>query len=252
MDNRKQVNLIGISGRIGSGKDTFAKMIQLVIYNNVYGSKHPCTLPTELALRHIGNVLTSEWQIKKFADKLKEIVCILIGCTRDQLEDQKFKDSVLPREWGHYERYSILYEEYIRYEGPLDKISQDYRYYLMTVRKLLQLIGTEAMRNNVHQSIWINALFSSYHINPPNEKGLTSKWIITDVRFPDEAQVIHDRGGILLRMDRQYAEVNRGQLHASETSLDHYERFDHIIPNTGTLEQLYEDAKFIVDKYKLK
>ena len=30
-------------------------------------------------------------EIKKFADKLKDIVCLLIGCTREQLEDQEFK-----------------------------------------------------------------------------------------------------------------------------------------------------------------
>ena len=35
----------------------------------------------------------------KFADKLKDCVCILLGCTRSQLEDREFKESYLSSEW---------------------------------------------------------------------------------------------------------------------------------------------------------
>ena len=31
------------------------------------------------------------WKIKKFADKLKTLVCLLIGCTRQQFEDRGIK-----------------------------------------------------------------------------------------------------------------------------------------------------------------
>ena len=35
--------------------------------------------------------LKSTFEIKKFADKLKDIVCLLLGCTREQLEDRGIK-----------------------------------------------------------------------------------------------------------------------------------------------------------------
>jgi hypothetical protein len=41
----------------------------------------------------------SGFEIKKYADKLKDFVCILIGCTREQLEDQEFKEKELGEEW---------------------------------------------------------------------------------------------------------------------------------------------------------
>ena len=40
------------------------------------------------------------WKIVKFADKLKDIVCLLIGCTRQQLECREFKEKELGEEWG--------------------------------------------------------------------------------------------------------------------------------------------------------
>ena len=77
--------LIAINGRKQSGKDTVGKIIQyLTSESNVY----PFDLKLDYSYR-------SNWQIKKFADKLKDIICILIGCTRDQLENESFKNKTM-------------------------------------------------------------------------------------------------------------------------------------------------------------
>jgi hypothetical protein len=34
----------------------------------------------------------------------------------------------------------------------------------MSVRKLLQKLGTEAMRDGLHTNVWCNALFSDYSV----------------------------------------------------------------------------------------
>ena len=69
--------LIAISGRINSGKDTVGQIIQyLTSESNVY--------PFDLKLDYSHK---SNWEIRKWADKLKDIICILINCTREQLED---------------------------------------------------------------------------------------------------------------------------------------------------------------------
>ena len=80
----KIMALIGISGKISSGKDTVGKIIRILT-----SSPH---FTNEAVLDFLEKDLyESEWQIKKFADKLKDIVCILIGCTREQLEDREIK-----------------------------------------------------------------------------------------------------------------------------------------------------------------
>ena len=90
----------------------------------------------------------SPFKIKKYADKLKEIVCLLLGCTRDQLEDDDFKNSEVDPMWfNDYE--DVYYTELLKE-----------RY---TVRDFLQLIGTELFRNKIHPNTWVNALFADYN-----------------------------------------------------------------------------------------
>lgn len=102
----------------------------------------------------------NSWQVRKFADKLKDIVCLLIGCTRDQLEDRDFKEKELGEDWWYYKGETGLYPYNTPYEAnkklPLIKL---------TPRKLLQLLGTECGRQIIHPNIWCLALFNNYLIN---------------------------------------------------------------------------------------
>lgn len=96
--------IISISGKINSGKDTVGKIIQGLSINK--------NADYEWIEKFYIN---SHWQIKKFADKLKDIVCLLINYTREQLEDREFKEKELGEEWS-----IPLQEEYravIGYEG---------------------------------------------------------------------------------------------------------------------------------------
>jgi len=169
-------NLIAISGKINSGKDTVGKIIQFLTspeykdgWNNFDNWCEVIYEPT----------FQSDWQIKKFADKLKDIVCILLGCTREQLEDREFKEKELGEEWDKLKvKYSDGYDE-VEEIFPLDynfstlldaKGRQAYIHskevIKLTPRKLLQLLGTEAGRNIIHPNIWCNALFADYKPYP--------------------------------------------------------------------------------------
>ena len=81
--------IIAISGKINSGKDTVGQIIQ---YLTNKSNAYPFDLKSDYSYK-------SEWQIKKFADKLKDIVCVLLGCTREQLEDREFKEKELGPDW---------------------------------------------------------------------------------------------------------------------------------------------------------
>lgn len=279
-----KTNLIGISGKIGSGKDTVGKILQ---YLNAK-DKFPEYYTVENKINNYGQHINKNcnYQIKKYAGKLKDIACLLIGCTREQLEDREFKEKELGEEWVAYKAAgsSVLYatEEEIR------KITSIPIKVRLTPRLLLQLLGTEAGRQIIHPNVWVNALFADYkHLwNDPdpiegNDYNITyredypntkesliqygggseaevftreieqSKWIITDVRFPNEVQAIQDRGGIVIRVNRTAGSVLinndthsvTDHQHPSETALDYCNDFDYVIENDGSIEDLIDKVK---------
>lgn len=141
--------------------------------------------------------LPAHWEEKQFAGKLKQMVSVLTGITMGDLDRQEVKEATL--------KYMDL--------GT-------------TPRYLLQTLGTEWGRNLIDKDIWVKTLLSDYKRN--------SDWIITDVRFENEAMAIKERGGLLIR-------INRGQSpdeHSSETMLDNYDGFDYVIDNNGTWGEL--------------
>jgi hypothetical protein len=62
------------------------------------------------------------------------------------------------------------------------------------VRRFLQVLGTEAVRGHLGDDIWVNAL--AIKMQPAGD------YVISDVRFPNEAQMVHDLGGQVVRIVR--------------------------------------------------
>jgi len=98
---------------------------------------------------------------------------------------------------------------------------------LMTVREIMQVVGTELGRNIWGKDIWINAMYHQIeHVD-----SVADSWIITDVRMINEAQAVHKWGGIMIRVDG----APRGgdgfvDHHETETKVDSLE-VDAIIDN---------------------
>jgi hypothetical protein len=252
--------LIGISGKIGSGKDQLATYMKAIIDKDTDSEDVPV-------------------RIVKFADKLKEFVCLLTGCTRRELEDQNFKNLAVPGVWMRWvvrrvdrlfagTLVSLYYTTQDEAEAcrmdliRLNKGEDVYKVYgeLPTYRTMLQELGTDVMRKRFHDNTWINATFADWHHISGNRHWAGNaitiaaamkepKWIITDVRFPNEVRAIKERNGIVLRMQRDGAPASD---HISETALDDYKNFDAIIDNNGTLEQLQKKAIDIVNQFNLK
>lgn len=67
-------------------------------------------------------------------------------------------------------------------------------------------------------------------------------YVITDCRFPNEVEYIQKLGGCVVRLERSNIEpstlAGRDTQHVSETALDGFAGFDHVIQNDGTLEDL--------------
>lgn len=238
MNKNKKMPLIGISGKAGAGKDLVGVMIQYLVYtegiiNIEYWEKFKSNTP-------FNQIVFSKYVIKKFADKLKTLVCLLIGYTREQLEDRNLKEKELGEEWWYYKgRNNSL----IPYNKNSKRSTEDL--IKPTPRLLLQLIGTDLFRNQLHPNTWVNASFANY---------LNNAWIFTDVRFPNELEAIKKHNGITIRINRGLVE-RTGKLiqepeHISETALDNAE-FDYIIENNGTIEELLEQVKKILIKEEI-
>lgn len=99
----------------------------------------------------------------------------------------------------------------------------------VTVRHILQTLGTEWGRTCIHPSLWIYAWAKNCNTYP--------KVVVDDVRFENEAVEIKSRGGqvwLILRPDVEYVTA-----HVSEGSLASFP-FDAVIENDGSLADLRE------------
>jgi len=175
---QKKVNLIGISGKIGAGKNHCAKVIQ--------------------ELTKVGE---ATFTCQSFAAAFKNITASMLDVPVEDLESEEVKNSI----------YSSSKNN-------------------LTVGEILQKMG-QTFKQIYGDDVWVDHLMRKY-----DKERETCNWIITDVRFPNEAKAIKERGGVLIRMhgDPAYCRVNskRDLNHISETALDQFTGFDAEIENT--------------------
>ena len=244
--------LIGISGKLGSGKDTVGSIIQYL--TSEYRDKYDYANWSD-RVNNYGSDPHSSFINKKFAGKLKAVGSLLTGIPVEMFEDQEFKKTDLPNEWVY--------------------IENGYAAKNMTVRTFLQKLGTEAMRDGLHTNVWVNALFADYKMSyrqHPDIDYVEHKaypdWILTDMRFPNELASVVERNGITIRVNRKikiggedygftYVDVKQAvkdgimaSEHPSETALDNAE-FNYVIENNGTIQDLVEEVRRILTIEKI-
>jgi hypothetical protein len=108
------------------------------------------------------------------------------------------------------------------------------------VRRLLQVLGTEAARTHLGDDVWVNAAVDALDLK-------ADRYVFADVRFPNEADAILQLGGIIVRIERSGVGPING--HATETAMDDYE-FDYVIHNDGTISELRQRAFDLIAKEK--
>jgi hypothetical protein len=222
--------IIGISGKLGSGKDTVGEIIKYL----TAGDTGPECIKRLRAGLPIEGYHNSTFVNKKFAGKLKTVGSLISGVAVENFEDQDFKKLDMGKEWG------------------------------MTYREFLQRLGTDAMRDGLHKNVWINALYADYKAGDPDYDAFYPNWILTDMRFPNELDSVKERDGFTIRVNRttfRTTETELGKLsvvnqpevdkllgiqeHPSETALDDAE-FDYTINNNGTIEDLVNSVRRIL------
>lgn len=96
------------------------------------------------------------------------------------------------------------------------------------IRRLLQRLGTEAGRQVMWDTIWIDAALTGFDPD--------ANIVVSDARFFNEFDAIRERGGEIWRVERPG--VGPANDHASEMEAIDYPHFKYTIQNDGTLEDL--------------
>lgn len=107
------------------------------------------------------------------------------------------------------------------------------------IRRLLQVLGTEGGRNILGENIWVNTALGGY--SPGDDI------VVTDVRFTNEADAIRAKGGTVIKIVREGVGPVNG--HISDNAMEFY-KFDHIINNNGTIQDLHDEVLFIAGMTK--
>ncbi len=183
------MEIIGLSGYARSGKDEAAKVL----------------------VEEFGFVRVA------FADKLREVLYALNPIIHIMDWNQEVDGKI------HHDAHPIHLQEIVDFVG-WDGYKETP--YGTEIRRLLQRLGTEAGRQTMWDSIWVDAAFAGLDDD--------AKVVVTDCRFVNEAQAVVERDGEVWRIVREG--VGPANSHASETSLDDW-KFDAVINNDGTLEQ---------------
>jgi len=127
---------------------------------------------------------------------------------------------------------------------PVEKETLDTRWG-KSPRELLQFMGTEIVRG-LDADVWVKS-FTEYILEFP-----TVKWVVDDVRFPNEADAIREKGGIVIGV-RRAACVPEWSAHMHDSErlmLEHWdEMIDVEIRNDDTKEQFTKSLHFLLEDY---
>jgi hypothetical protein len=204
--NKCRPFIVGVSGKKRSGKSTFADMIV-----------------DECAKKDLCCVRMS------FADMLKETIQGVFGINEELL-------------WGDDDKKSLLCN--VVWSDNIKKMFPKYKnkHSNMTVRELLQFLGTDVFRLLFGENVWKDALFRKVA-----EDSSIQVIILDDCRFNDECDKIIELEGILIRLRR--GEDSKDS-HESETALDNYNWKNHsclVIDKNASIEEYKKIAHKIVE-----
>jgi len=195
----------------------------------------------------VADILVENHNFKKisFADKLKDGVASVFDWNRDMLEG----DTDRSRIWR---------------EKP-DEFWTTETGYEVTPRLILQLFGTDCMREGFFDGIWVSLVKKQILENPD------TNWVIPDVRFPNELKMINSVNGQVWQTRRgelplwwatamninhnwDTVEENHSmqtifpEVHQSEWRwVDEDDKFQQIIYNDSSLEDLQNKIHQIVN-----
>ena len=260
--------LIGICGKMGSGKDTAAKLLAYIIENDI-------TEATIDAYKAYAYYDTSRQLLKDdsesiinyiaFGDAVKQITSTLFGIDIKYMYDRSGKDelfySPIRNNYETIERLNALgiksiksVKDFVNYfetvgcdlTNIVNFINRGTEYYF-SIRALIQYVGTDLFQNMFTKEIWTNIARTKIKDDKCN--------IITDVRFHHEAFFINyyssdftKRGNILKIINsNNISDKSLNSGHISELNVDEIKANDVAVWNGSNFNTLFF---LLVEYYK--
>lgn len=214
--------IIGIIGKKGSGKDSIGVILNYLkvlehLDKSVLTSeeeynrfKSKLLNSSSSKFPHYSHNMLMPYKMEAFANPIKNIVSAITGILVNKLDDEKYKSA----------------------ESPIKGF---------TNRELLTSIGSK-FKVMFGEDIWVNILERD-RINK-----LSYNYVITDVRFPNEVEMLKKHDAIFIKVVRPGIEEGDD---ISETSVDLCNDYNHLIINDDTLEELIDKVYNIMIKEKL-
>ena len=228
-------HLIAISGIKNTGKTTIAGFLKFMLST-------PKCFHFYWIYKMFPNLkLNGNWKDVSFAGPLKEMLSVLLRVPVEKFEDRDFKENVFidfndlsfhRRE--DLKRYQILSDS--KFSRKIKDGTIDVRANLLSIRQLLQYWGTEIQRRYLGDQLWCLATLRIADLYD---------LIISDLRFIVEADVVKNKGGKIIYIDRPGCEVGNHQSEKEAYELCITGQCDYIIHNDGTLKDLFYKCKSI-------
>ena len=182
----------------------------------------------------VGRVLVRSYGFKRyaFADALKSMALVLdpiVHITEDY-DFVRLSEMIEDRGW---EETKQMYE----------------------VRRFIQVLGTEAVRDHLGEDAWVLALLKQINQDYQwtfADDGISStpdgNIVVTDVRFPNEVEAIKDWGGYMWRVVRPDHDNGVDPNHPSEAFVDHLQvDYEIVARNLNELMKGVDDEMRRID-----
>jgi len=234
--------LLGIEGHKQAGKDTFAERLTAHRGYTRIAFADPLRRvalffdPVVIPLDPGNAARYGDHPDSRLDDRFREVIHTELGIADGGTPDQAHSAlRALKPYVGIGQRLSDVIPE-IGWDAVKETIPE--------VRRLLQYLGTECIRAHYGDDTWARrALEDAALVDGPV--------VITDVRFPNEAQAIMDASGYLVRLTRPDRDVSGDRAHASEALIDLLPA-DLEVANDSSIPHLWRKAEAIADALDAK
>ena len=211
--------IISVQGNKWSGKDTVAKMLQYLLSTPKILHKYDlyCRLKW----------FKKDYKIVRYADKMKEMLAILLNTNVQNFEDREFKEQY----YVDFNTLQLIHVDESNINAFKDKILSDTRF-----TKEIKRVNPNLTKNYFGDRLWI--------LSTLNNRG--SNIIISDQRFIIENITTYNLGAVIIHITRPGCEKSS---HSSETELDKLyqdKAYSYLIENNGTLRDLFNNCKKLV------
>lgn len=249
------MKILALSGKKGSGKDTSANFLvglELlsagVVHGDIMLNENGKLWVTDLtgntdfqgrfelrrendAMEEFRKEYVDPWvRLYSFADLLKKELCIkILGLTHEQCfgtdKDKNTPTTLLWENMPGIYSDETMFNMSVSHNPELKDIFTYHAPGAMTAREVMQYVGTDMFRK-MYGNVWVDSLMRQI------KKDNSELAIITDCRFPNEVDGVHEVGGKVVRLTRHLGDTDE---HESEKALDRdrfeWKKFDFVLDN---------------------